>query len=50
MSKSPRILSRQRLGYGSLAFHWTMIICTCGLWYPVYASKRRARSTVTRIR
>lgn len=43
----PKIKSRQRMGYFALAFHWTAIICTCGLWYPVYASRRRARSTVT---
>jgi hypothetical protein len=24
-----------------------MILCTCGLWYPIYASIRRSRSTVT---
>lgn len=43
----PKIKSRQRMGYIALAFHWTMILCTMGLWYPVYASRRRARSTVT---
>jgi hypothetical protein len=43
----PKIKSRQRMGYISLAFHWTMILCTLGLWYPIYASRRRARSTVT---
>lgn len=43
----PKIKSRQRMGWISLAFHWTMILCTMGLWYPIYASRRRARSTVT---
>jgi hypothetical protein len=22
-------------------FHWSMIICTLGLWYPFYAHRRR---------
>lgn len=43
----PKIKSRQRMGYISLTIHWTLILCTCGLWYPIYASRRRARSTVT---
>jgi hypothetical protein len=43
----PKIKSRQRMGYIALCFHWFMICCTCGLWYPIYASRRRARSTVT---
>jgi hypothetical protein len=42
-----KIVSRNRMGYFSLMFHWFMILCTCGLWYPIYASARRARSTVT---
>lgn len=43
----PKIKSRQRMGWISLVCHWTMIFCTLGLWYPIYASRRRARSTVT---
>lgn len=37
---------------GALAFHWTMIVCTCGFWYPVYAARRRQanRKAVTRYR
>jgi hypothetical protein len=42
-----KIVSRNRMGYFSLTFHWFMIIGTCGLWYPIYASIRRSRSTVT---
>lgn len=42
-----KIISRNRMGYGALTFHWCMILGTCGLWYPIYASRRRARSTVT---
>jgi hypothetical protein len=42
-----KIVSRNRMGYFSLMFHWFMILCTCGLWYPIYASIRRSRSTVT---
>lgn len=28
-------------------FHWFMIVCTMGLWTPVYLSARRKRKTVT---
>lgn len=40
------------MGAGSMIFHWTMIICTCGFWYPVYAARKRAadRKSVTRYR
>ena len=26
-----------------------MIFCTLGLWYPIYASRRRSRVTVTHV-
>lgn len=29
------------------AFHWFMIVCTCGLWTPVYLAGKRKRKTVT---
>lgn len=38
------------MGGGEVALHWLMIICTCGLWWPVYAMRRHAanRKSVTR--
>lgn len=45
----PTIKTRRKTGWVALAFHWTMIIITCGLWYPIYASRRRSRVTVTHI-
>lgn len=40
------------LGGGWAFFHWTMIICTCGLWYPVYAAHKHhaGRKSVTTYR
>jgi hypothetical protein len=45
----PTIKTRRKTGWIALTFHWTMIICTCGLWYPIYASRRRSRVTVTHV-
>lgn len=45
-----KAVTQGKLGYGEEMFHWLMIICTCGLWYPVYASRRRSKRTVTRYR
>jgi hypothetical protein len=35
---------------GKIIFHWCMIVCTCGFWWPAYAAaKHRAdRKSVTR--
>jgi hypothetical protein len=45
----PTIKTRRKTGWIALTFHWTMIFCTLGLWYPIYASRRRSRITVTHI-
>jgi hypothetical protein len=45
----PTSKTRRKTGLIALAFHWFMILCTCGLWYPVYASRRRSRVTVTHV-
>lgn len=45
----PTIKTRQKTGLIALAFHWFMILCTLGLWYPVYASRRRSRVSVTHL-
>jgi hypothetical protein len=45
----PTITTRRKTGWIALTFHWTMIICTLGLWYPIYASRRRSRVTVTHL-
>lgn len=45
-----RAISRNRMSFGVEIFHWTMIICTCGLWTPVYLSGKRKRKTVTTYR
>jgi hypothetical protein len=28
------------MGSGEGAFHAIMILCTCGLWYPVYRMRK----------
>jgi hypothetical protein len=45
----PTIKSRRKTGLIALCFHWFMICCTCGLWYPIYASRRRSRVTITHV-
>lgn len=45
----PKIKTRRKTGWIALTFHWTMIVCTGGLWYFVYASRRRSRVTVTHV-
>lgn len=44
-----KILTRQKMGAGAIAFHWTMMVFTCGIWVPVYLSARRKLSSVTYI-
>lgn len=44
-----KIKTRQRMGWLAIGFHWTMIICTIGLWTPLYLAARRRRVTVTHL-
>ena len=30
------------------AFHWFMIICTCGMWYPVYRARKHNADRTTK--
>jgi hypothetical protein len=43
-----RAVTQGNLGCIEETFHWTMIICTCGLWLPVYLSRKRSVRSVTR--
>jgi hypothetical protein len=43
-------VTQGQMGFGQSLFHWTMIVFTCGLWLPVYLSKRRKLRSVTRPR
>lgn len=45
-----RAVTQGKLGSIEELFHWTMIICTCGFWYPVYASRKRSKRSVTTFR
>jgi hypothetical protein len=45
-----RAVTQGKLGYGEEMFHWMMIICSCGFWYPVYASRKRSKRSVTKFR
>lgn len=40
-------VTQGKLGGIEELFHWTMIICTCGLWLPVYLSRKRSKRSVT---
>lgn len=42
-----KIKQRRKMGWITLGFHWTMLLCTLGLWTPVYLAARRRRVTVT---
>ena len=44
-----KIKTRRKMGWVAIGFHWTMLICTVGLWTPVYLAARRRRVTVTHI-
>lgn len=43
------IKTRRKMGWLLIGFHWTMMICTCFLWTPVYLAARRRRVTVTHV-
>lgn len=45
-----RAVTQGKLGAFEELFHIMMIICTCGFWYPVYASRKRSKRSVTRYR
>ncbi|MGW8376907.1 hypothetical protein [Streptomyces sp. ODS28] len=45
----PKIKTRRKMGWLLIGFHWTLIICTVGLWTPVYLAARRRRVTITRV-
>lgn len=42
-----RVVTTRPMGAGAEVFHWTMILCTGGLWVPVYLAAKRARKTIT---
>jgi hypothetical protein len=43
-------VTQGQLGCGEEVFHWLMIIGTCGLWLPVYLSRKRSMRSVTTFR
>lgn len=45
----PKIKTRRKMGWILITFHWVMILCTIGLWTPVYLAARRRRVTVTHL-
>lgn len=44
-----KIKTRRKMGWISLAFHWTMMLLTIGIWTPVYLAARRRRVTITHV-
>jgi hypothetical protein len=45
-----KAVSRRKGGPFAASFHGIMIVCTAGLWIPVWLWARRGRKTVTRTR
>ena len=45
----PEIVTRRKMGHIALTVHWTLIVCTAGLWTPFFLAARRRRTTVTYI-
>jgi hypothetical protein len=45
----PKIKTRRKQGWIGLAFHWTMMFLTVGLWTPFFLAARRRRVTVTHV-
>lgn len=39
---------RQRMSAPEKLFHTFMLMCTCGIWYPVYAARRDSIRRVTK--
>lgn len=49
MNHGDVIKSRHGMSVAEGLFHALMIMCTCGVWYPVYRSRKHAvdRTTTT---
>lgn len=45
----PKIVTRRKMGWIALGFHWFMMLITVGLWTPVFLAARRGRNTTTHI-
>lgn len=45
-----KAITQGNLGCIEETVHWTLIVCTCGLWIPVYISRKRSKRSVTRFR
>jgi hypothetical protein len=41
------ITSKTGMPAGEAAFHWLMIFCTFGFWWPVYKLRKRAADRTT---
>jgi hypothetical protein len=39
----------QKMSAGELILHLTMILCTCGMWYPVYRSRKSKIDRTTNV-
>ena len=44
-----KIKSKHGMSVAEGLVHWTLIFCTCGLWYPVYRARKHSvdRTTTT---
>ena len=46
-----KVVSKTGMSVAELSVHWTLIVFTCGMWYPVYRARKHAadRTTITEI-
>lgn len=45
----PKIKTRRKMGWFAMAVHFTLILCSAGLWTPMYLAARRRRVTITHV-
>ena len=42
-----KITSKSGMSVAETLAHWTAVLCTCGLWYPVYRARKHAADRTT---
>jgi hypothetical protein len=45
----PQIKTRRKMGWLTTGFHMVMMVCTIGLWTPVFVTGRRRRLRVMEV-
>ena len=42
-----KVVSKHGMSVAEGTVHWFMIVCTCGLWWPVYRARKHAADRTT---